>query len=136
MRLVIDSNVIIAAFAVRGLCNAVFEYCMESHDVILCESILREVKRNLRKKIKVPYKVTEEIGSFLRESTSVEKPIRVAPEVFEDRTDLDVLGVAASSGAAYIITGDKALLALKRYKDTGIVSPRAFWELARKKAGE
>jgi putative PIN family toxin of toxin-antitoxin system len=135
MRLVIDSNVIIAAFAVRGLCHAVFEYCLESHDVILCESILGEVRKNLRKKIKVPDRIIEEIDEFLRDSAVVEKPMKVPGDVFRDKTDLDVLGVAVSSGASYIVTGDKALLALKSYKDTGIISPRGLWELAGKKAG-
>lgn len=135
MRLVIDSNVIIAAFAVRGLCHAVFEYCLESHDVILCESILGEVRKNLQKKIKVPDRIIEEIDAFLRDSAVVEKPMKVPGDVFRDKTDLDVLGVAASSGASYIITGDKALLALKSYRDIGIISPRGLWELAGRKAG-
>lgn len=34
MKLVLDSNVIVAAFATRGLCGSLFEYCLESHEVI------------------------------------------------------------------------------------------------------
>ena len=94
MRLVIDSNVIIAAFAVRGLCQALFEYCLESHNVILCESIIKEVKKNLREKIKVPAPIVSEIEIYLRESTSVERPAPVDPGIFKDKSDLPVLGVA------------------------------------------
>ncbi len=43
MRLVLDSNVIIAVFATRGLCHALFEYCLENHKVIVCEEILAEL---------------------------------------------------------------------------------------------
>lgn len=133
MRLVIDSNVIIAAFAVRGLCHALFEYCLESHDVVLCEAILKEVKRNLRKKVKVPSSLVTEIETYLRESASIEKPISVDPSVFHDKSDLQVLGVAAASGSSHIITGDKDLLALKKYGDIDIISPRSFWEFIKKK---
>ncbi|MCK4537783.1 MAG: putative toxin-antitoxin system toxin component, PIN family [Candidatus Krumholzibacteria bacterium] len=136
MRLVIDSNVIIAAFAARGLCHALFEYCLESHDVILCESIIKEVKKNLRKKIKAPASLVAGIEAYLRESTSIEKPIPVDPGVFEDKSDLPVLGVAAASDSSYLITGDKALLGLRKYKNTDIVDPRSFWEVVKKKANK
>ncbi len=134
MRLVLDSNVIIAAFAVRGLCHALFEYCLEGHEIILCEEIIEEVARNLRKKIKVPGSLISEIESYLRESTLIENPIPVQEGVFEDESDLPVLGVAAASGSSYIITGDKALLSLKKYEDIDIISPRSFWEIIKGKA--
>ena len=134
MRIVIDSNVIIAAFAARGLCHALFEYCIESHDVILCESIIREVKRNLKKKVKAPASLISEVEVYLRASASVEKPISVDPSVFDDKSDLPVLGVAAATDSSYIITGDKAFLGLKKYKNTDIIDPRSFWEVIKKKA--
>ncbi|MFO7915378.1 MAG: putative toxin-antitoxin system toxin component, PIN family [Desulfatiglandaceae bacterium] len=134
MRLVLDSNVIIAAFAARGLCHALFEFCLEGHEIILCEEIIDEVKRNLRKKIKVPESLITEIESYLRESTLVEKPVPVENGIFEDESDLPVLGVGAASGSSYIITGDKALLSLKKYKDIDIINPRSFWEIIKGKA--
>lgn len=133
MRLVFYSNVIIAAFAVRGLCHALFEFCLEGHEIIMCEEIMEEVKRNLQRKIKVPASVTAEIETYLRDSTLIMKPISVENGVFEDESDLPVLGVAAASCSPYIITGDKALLSLKKYKDIYMVSPRSFWEIARGK---
>ncbi len=134
MKLVIDSNVLIAAFAARGLCQALFEYCLESHEIVLCEEIIKEVKKNLRKKIKLPAFLVADIETYLRESASVEKPLPVEPDVFDDKSDLPVLGVAAASGSTYIITGDKALLSLKTYGNTEIISPRSFWEAIKQKA--
>jgi predicted nucleic acid-binding protein len=40
---VLDTNVLLAAFATRGLCEAVFEACLADHDVVLSEHILREL---------------------------------------------------------------------------------------------
>ncbi len=128
MKLVIDSNVLIAAFAVRGLCQALFEYCLENHEVVLCGEIIKEVKKNLRKKVKLPASLVADIVAYIRESTYIEKPLRVNGNVFGDKSDLTILGVAAASNSACLITGDKALLSLKKYGNTDIISPRSFWE--------
>lgn len=133
MRLVIGSNVLIAAFAVRGLCHALFEYCLESHEIILCEEIIKEVKNNLRKKVKVPVSLVVEIEAYLRKSTFIEKPIPVKMSACKDQSDLPVLGVAAATASSYIITGDNALLSLKMYADIPIIKPRSFWEVIKGK---
>ncbi len=134
MKLVIDSNVLIAAFATRGLCQVLFEYCLDSHEIVLCEEIIKEVKKNLRKKLKVPQSLLADIDTYLRESASVEKPLPVGEDVFDDKSDLPILGVAAASDSKYLITGDKALLSLRKYGNTDIISPRSFWEAIKRKA--
>ena len=37
MKIVLDTNVIIAAFATRGLCSPIFELCLDRFDVALSE---------------------------------------------------------------------------------------------------
>lgn len=128
MRLVLDSNVVIAAFATRGLCQALFEYCLENHDVILCEEILGEVRAALLGKIKVPEEVVGQIESYLRNSAELVRPVIVDIPDLKDRSDLPILGAAVSSGADYLITGDGELQALLKVVDTSIESPRTFWE--------
>ena len=53
MRVVLDSNVIVAAFASRGLCESILELCLDSHEVVLSEGLLAETRKNLSKKIKL-----------------------------------------------------------------------------------
>jgi hypothetical protein len=36
---VLDANVVVAAFAVRGLCEPVFELCLDSHEILLSEPL-------------------------------------------------------------------------------------------------
>ena len=36
MKVVLDANVIVAAFASRGLCEAILELCLSEHEIILC----------------------------------------------------------------------------------------------------
>jgi len=131
MRVVLDSNVIIAAFATRGLCQALFEYCLENHEVFVCESILREISVKFVRKIGVPKILAAEIGSYIRASVEVVTPDAVPPDICRDKRDLVVLGIAVASNSEYIIAGDKDLLSLIRYETVKIVAPRTFWEIAR-----
>jgi len=48
MKIVLDANVIVAAFASRGLCESIFEVCLSEHELILCEDLLDEIERNLQ----------------------------------------------------------------------------------------
>ncbi len=128
MRLLLDSNVIIAAFAARGLCHALFEYCLESHEVVICNEILDEIREKLTTKIKVPAAVARNIEQYLRDSTEIVTPVKLRVSKLKDKSDLPVLGAAVASGAAYLITGDSGLLELSKIKETAIISPRAFWE--------
>ncbi len=128
MRLVLDSNVIIAAFATRGLCHALFEYCLENHEMIICEEILGEVRAALLGKVKIPEEVVGQIDSYLRSSAEPVRPVDVSIQDLKDNSNLPILGTAVSSGAVYLITGDGELVMLKKVADTLIVSLRAFWE--------
>jgi uncharacterized protein len=131
LKIVLDSNVIIAAFAARGLCHAVFELCIGDHDVILSEPLIDEVEAGLSKKIKLPKSVISKIVDFLESNSRVESPAMVPANICRDPGDRHVLGLADASRADYIISGDGDLLALETFKKTTILSPRKFWEILR-----
>ena len=40
MKVVLDVNVILSAFATRGLCEAVMSLCLDRHTIVLCEPML------------------------------------------------------------------------------------------------
>ena len=132
MRVVFDSNVIIAAFASRGLCNALLETSIGNHEIILCEEILQEVSLKLNQKIYLPDKIIKQIVSFLRAYSSCVIPQRVDRSVCRDARDLMVLGSAIAGKAKYIITGDKDLLTIGKFKDITIIDPRVFWNKLKK----
>ena len=64
----------------------------------------------------------------------MQKPLPAAEDVISDKRDLPALGVVAASDSVYLITGDKALLSLKKNGSTDIVSPRSFWETIKRNA--
>ncbi len=131
MKIILDTNVIIAAFASRGLCSAVFELCLDRFDVVLSEAILKEVSINLNKKIKLPIPQCNLIVSYLRENCLLSETDDLDESLCRDKKDIHVLGLAQRSLAKYIITGDQDLLCLVKYKKTKIVTPRGFWTIVK-----
>ena len=55
MKIVLDANVIIAAFASRGLCESIFELCLESHELSLSNFLLNEIETNLVNKLNIEF---------------------------------------------------------------------------------
>jgi len=129
MKIVLDANVVVAAFAARGLCEALFELCLGSHEILLSEPLLDEIRRNLAKKVKLERQTVAGIERLLRENGSLLEPAAVAADACRDADDLHVLGLAKAGKADYLITGDNDLLVLKRFGRCRIVAPRQFWSL-------
>ncbi len=128
MRVVLDSNVLIAAVAARGLCESVLELCLEEHQLVVCPRLLEEVGRILTAKLLVPKAVSEEYVQLLVDSSVEHYPEDVPPEACPDPDDLFILGLCEASKADYLVTGDHALLGCGWGSGTEIVTPRSFWE--------
>ncbi len=133
MRVILDTNVILAAFAGRGLAHALFELCLEKHEIIISEHILSEVQRNLQKKMKMPKDKVVMITEYLKEFCTFSNHKRLEKEVCRDIDDVKILGLAEVAKPDYIITGDKDLLVLKKFHSVPIITPREFWEISKSK---
>ena len=129
MKVLLDANVVVAAFAAHGLCEAIFEVCLDAHDLIISEELIVEIDKNLRKKIKLPSSTVSSIIGLLRENSLPYAPDPVETGACRDPKDLHILGLAEAAGASCIVTGDKDLLVLKKFKRCRIVTPRQFSDL-------
>ena len=127
MRLVLDANVLIAAFVARGVCAELLEYCVREHEVVTSEAILEEVRRNLVDKIKVTIAQAEQTVRLLRTRLQVVEPVALDSQVSRDPDDDLVLGTALAGRCDAIVTGDRDLLDLEAHRGIAIVSPRGFW---------
>lgn len=132
MKVILDANVVIAAFAARGLCESVLELCLHGHEIMLSEGLLDEILINLRRKIRLPASVVSEIGEFLREHSSMFDPASLPSDLCRDPDDVKLLGLAVSGNADYLVTGDKDLLVLNEFRGTPIITPRAFSNILHK----
>ena len=54
MRVFLDTNVLVSAFATRGLCADVLRHILAQHDLIVGEVVIAELRRVLRDRIKIP----------------------------------------------------------------------------------
>ena len=135
MKLLLDSNVIVAAFAARGICSALFEYCVENHELVLCAAMPDEVERALVRKVGVPRAIVRDTLTYLRDEAIMVLPSEIEPGVCRDKSDLAVLGAAVAGDCDFIITGDRDLLSLGSQAGVQIVCTRAFWEKMRRGKG-
>ena len=131
MRVVLDANVVIAAAASRGLCEAVFELCLQQHQIVSCTGLLAEIREKLRKKLRLPGGIVAEYLRLLRDHAEVLSPAPVKRGVCRDPADEMLLGLVIPGRVDVIVTGDKDLLVLKRFETARIITPRAFWESTR-----
>lgn len=129
MRVFLDTNVLVSAFATRGLCADVFELVLLNHELILGRTVLQELERALRHKVKLPPRNLAAILAFITDHAAhlVESSRPVSATV--DAEDAIVLGAAVHGNAEVFVTGDAKVLALGHHGELRIVSPRAFWEM-------
>lgn len=132
MKVCLDTNVLIAAFATRGLCTDVLRTVLAEHELILGEVILDEFRRALKRKFKLPDDRTLAAEAVFDGIDIVPKPKAPSPIKIRDRADRWVLATAVTGGADVLVTGDHDLLAVAGDAELQILNPRSFWELLRR----
>jgi predicted nucleic acid-binding protein len=133
LRIFLDTNVLVSAFASRGLCADLFELILLEHELVVGTQVLAELRRALRQKIKLPPARCDEIDEFLREHGGTLAEY-VAPVIAAVDDDARVLGQAIAGAADVFVTGDAAIQRLVKIERMRILSPRAFWNSLRSRA--
>jgi len=129
VKIVLDTNVLLAAFAAHGLCEAVYEACLVHHEIVLSQHILDEVRRHLPRMLKLPASVADEIVATIESHATIVTPAAVATDACRDKADLPVLGTLLAGQADCLVTGDDDLLSLGTFEGKPILTPRGLHEL-------
>lgn len=129
MRVVLDTNVLLAGIATHGLCEAVVAICFRDHSVVISDHILNELAEHYIDKFKASAEQAAAVVRTFRKQCQVVVPAYVLPDACDDADDLPVLGTAAAGQAECLVTGDKQLLDLGKYGEIPILAPRQFYEL-------
>jgi putative PIN family toxin of toxin-antitoxin system len=131
VKVFLDTNVLVSAFATRGLSADLLELVLIEHDLITGRNVLRELERVLRSKIKLHAVRCAEIVDFvaLEATTVVEKAIAV--DCAADEDDRLILGEAIAGAAEAFVTGDAAVATLGKVDSMRILTPRQLWEALR-----
>lgn len=136
LRVVLDTNVLLSGIAypasVPSKILAAWRH--GSVEVLLCTHILDELRRvlpRLNHRHGLSPAEIEDLVDILAIQAELVEPLAAAEPELRDAADQPVLGALlaarSGSGADYLITGDKDLLALaERYP---IVTPARFWEM-------
>lgn len=128
LKIVFDTNVLISAFVFEGRSAKVIEYCIANTEVFISGWILAELKEKLATKFKLTAHQIKAIEELLLSEFTVHAPATKLPKVCRDADDNNILQLAESIKANFIITGDTDLLTLKKFRSSQIVSPAKFLE--------
>lgn len=133
MRIFLDTNVVVSALATRGICSDILRVIVSEYDLMLSETVLRELGRVLGRKFGVPADAVQEAESFLREeAAAVVRGGQSQPGVtLRDPDDVAIIEEAVASNADLLVTGDRDLLDVAAELPVVVVSPREFWALVR-----
>jgi uncharacterized protein len=126
MRLVLDTNVLIAALITRGVCADLLEHCVLRHTIISSEVILSELRKHLAGKFKYSAEEADEAVDLLRSQMEIVVPRELEEPVCRDRDDDWILGTAIAGDVECIVTGDKDILIIGHYRGIETVSPSDF----------
>lgn len=133
MRVFLDTNVLVAAFATRGLCADVTRVVLAEHELITGEVVLLELRDVLGRRIKLPVATIDDILALLRDQEVVPKPRKPSEVPVRDPDDRWILASATAGRADVLVTGDQDLLDVADKAPLPILNPRGFWNLLSKK---
>ena len=131
MRVFFDTNVLLAAFATRGLCADLFAHVLLEHDLLVGDVVMGELRAKLRTRVKLPKKTIDEIEALLRDQVVVRTPAEHLNLGITDPDDEWIVAEALAGEADVLVTGDAALHKLGKRSPVPIVSPRGLWEILR-----
>ena len=128
MKVVLDTNILVAAFLSEGVCSKLLLRARKrEYDLVLSTDIIAEFEGVLLRKFSLSQSELSEVRDLLAEATT--EVCRVVDPIKAESRDPDddkILACASASGADYLVTGDEDLLVVKRYGGTKILAPRDF----------
>lgn len=127
MRVLLDTNVLIAAFVARGVCADLLEYCVIQHRLVTSRSILDEFEEKLVSKFGASRAEARQAQDLLAEQMELVKTGPLDEPVCRDPDDDVVLATAWAGQCGCLVTGDKDLPEIKIFHGIPILSPRGFW---------
>ena len=130
MKAVLDTNIFVSALALPGgqAEKALSAAAEGRFDLAISKPIIHEVVEVLARKFDHDTEALARTALFLAELGTLAHP-RKTLRILSDAPDNRILECASTAHAQAIVTGDRAMLALKEYKETRILTLRAFLDL-------
>jgi len=129
VRVLLDTNVLFAAFVTHGVCAGLYEECLLQAEIVASNHILTELAEKLVSKGKFTKREAQQVVRAVRKDAELVSPAPLVQPICRDPDDDWILATAVAGKADVIVTGDKDLLVLKRFRNIPIVGPRGFLEM-------
>ena len=132
MKVVFDTNVLVAAFVSEGVCSKLLIRARKRQfHLFISPFILQEFERVLVRKLKVPRDEARDAVRLVSEAAEavVLHPPEIDTPICRDSNDDNVLACSLAAETDYLVTGDADLLDLRSFRNTIIISPRDFESL-------
>jgi putative PIN family toxin of toxin-antitoxin system len=129
VRVVFDTNILVSALVFPGGQGdaALRRIIVETDELVLSRPILDELLEVLGRKFARDAEELAHVAVFLSEIAVMVAPKRRL-RVVKDEPDNRILECAIAGRAEVIVTGDKPLLALKRYEEIRLLALRDYLE--------
>lgn len=129
MKVVFDTNVLVSALALPGgnADKALRRIIAAQDQLLISRPILDELLGVLARKFSRDQEELARTAVFVSDLARTIKP-RQKLSVLSDEPDNRILECALAGAADLIVTGDKALLQLKTYRNVRVVSLREYLE--------
>ena len=127
MKVLLDTNVLIAAFAGHGACSELVEDCAKNHEVFYSSFIVSEFRdKPIRKLGFTPEKV---LDAVLVIESRFKKVTHDPPRrrICRDSDDDNIIAAAVAAHCDCIVSGDQDLLELIEVEGVRVISPSQFW---------
>lgn len=131
MNVVLDTNVLVSAIFWNGSSFRLVERLLAfGHRIYSSEALLDELRHVLQRDFALSSDHAQEKIESIRRFVHVVEPRETLHVVLLDPNDDKVLECAVECGAEFVVSKDERhLLALKKFRDTRIVSPNQLLEL-------
>jgi uncharacterized protein len=129
MKILFDTNVILSALLAEGHSYEVIKDAMYRHEVYYTDYILSEAENTLKSKFLVSLETRSQLLLAIRKNFLKGVAASFVEKVCRDANDDRILADSLATGIELLITGDKDLLILKKYKKILIIQPKEYWSL-------
>ena len=133
MRVVFDTNIFISAFLFPGgRGETALLRIINGHDyLLLSKPILHELLEVLARKFSHEGEELAHLAVYLEELAEFISP-RIRLKIFDDDPDNRILECAVAGEADVIVTGDRAMLRLNKYKNIRLLSLKDYLDHSQK----
>jgi putative PIN family toxin of toxin-antitoxin system len=128
VRVLLDTNVLVAALVARGTCGDLLEHGVRVHTIISSRELLDELEDVLVRKLRQRKADARSAAKLFAGTFTLVVPGSLAAPVCRDQDEDRVLATALSGQCTVIVSGDRDLLVLAPFEGIRIMPPAAFWK--------